>query len=79
MKVKLQITKDGTSLYAGAHEIKDAQSFGKACSDAWQQLQRAQLNRDGLIGVFDAVFGAICLQRGVGHRRRQVRGEAVGF
>ncbi|HXZ46095.1 MAG TPA: hypothetical protein VEH02_05160 [Pseudolabrys sp.] len=51
MKVKLQITKDGTSLYAGAHEIKDAQSFGKACSDAWQQLQRAQLNRETSIGA----------------------------
>jgi len=51
MKVKLQITKDGTSLYAGAHEIKDAQSFGKACSDAWQQLRQAQLNRETSIGA----------------------------
>ena len=51
MKVKLQITKDGTSLYSGAYDIKDAQSFGKACSDAWQQLQQVQLNRETSIGA----------------------------
>ena len=51
MKVKLQITKDGTSLYSGAYEIEDAQSFGKACSDAWQQLRQAQLNRETSIGA----------------------------
>ncbi|HUL90147.1 MAG TPA: hypothetical protein VLU23_18450 [Pseudolabrys sp.] len=51
MKVKLQITKDGTSLYAGAYEIEDAQSFGKACSDAWQQLRQARLNRETSIGA----------------------------
>ena len=51
MRIKLQITKDGTSLYAGAYEVGDAQSFGKACSDAWQQLQEAQLNRETSIGA----------------------------
>ena len=51
MKVKLQIAKDGTSLYAGAYDIKDAQSFGEACSDAWQQLQQAQLGRETSIGA----------------------------
>ena len=51
MRIKLQIAKDGTSLYAGAYEVEDAQSFGKACSDAWQQLQRAQLNRETSIGA----------------------------
>ena len=34
MKVKLQISKNGTSLYSGAYEIGDAESFGKACVDA---------------------------------------------
>ena len=38
MKVKLQISKNGTSLYSGAYEIADAESFGKACADAWSQL-----------------------------------------
>ena len=51
MRIKLQIAKDGTSLYAGAYDIKDAQSFGKACSGAWQQLQQAQLNRETSIGA----------------------------
>ena len=51
MRIKLQISKDGTSLYNGDYEIKDADSFGKACYDAWQQLQRAQLSRETSIGA----------------------------
>ena len=51
MRIKLQISKDGASLYNGDYEIKDAESFGKACSDAWQQLQRAQLSRETSIGA----------------------------
>lgn len=67
MKVKLQIAKDSTSLYVGTHDIEDAQSFGKACSDAWQQLQGAQLNRETSIGavmehvndsVLDQLYGS---------------------
>ena len=45
MRIKLQIAKDGTSLYAGAYDIEDAQSFGKAYSDAWQQLQQPSWTR----------------------------------
>ncbi len=51
MKIRLQVAKDGTSLYAGAYEVEDAQSFGEACSDAWQQMQQAQLNRETSIGA----------------------------
>lgn len=51
MRIKLQITKDGAPLYSGDYEVKDAESFGKACSDAWQQLQQAQLNRETSIGA----------------------------
>jgi hypothetical protein len=51
MRIKLQIAKNGTSLYAGAYDIKDAQSFGEACSDAWQQLQQGQLSRETSIGA----------------------------
>jgi hypothetical protein len=47
----LQITKDGTALYTGDYEIEDAESFGQACTDAWRQLQRAQLNRETSIGA----------------------------
>jgi len=49
MRIKLQISKD--VLYNGDYEIKDVESFGKACSDAWQQLQRAQLSRETSIGA----------------------------
>jgi hypothetical protein len=51
MKVKLQIAKDGTSVFTGTYEVEDAQSFGEACSDVWQQLQRAQLDRETSIGA----------------------------
>jgi hypothetical protein len=51
MKVKLQIAKDGTSFFTGTYEIEDAQSFGEACSDAWQQLQCSQLDRETSIGA----------------------------
>jgi hypothetical protein len=73
MKVKLQITKDGTSLYTGEYEIDDAEGFGQACTDAWLQLQRAQLNRETSIGalmehvndsVLDQLNGAsVCLTK----------------
>jgi hypothetical protein len=33
------------------NDIEDAQSFGEACSDAWQQLQQAQLSRETSIGA----------------------------
>ena len=51
MKVKLQITKNGTSLYAGDHDIADAESFGKACADAWSKLQQAQMKKETSIGA----------------------------
>lgn len=40
MMIKLQIAKDGAPLYSGDYEIKDAESFGKACSDAWLSCSR---------------------------------------
>ena len=51
MKIKLQIVKDGVSLYTGSYEIENAESFGKACPDVWQQLRRAQLDRETSIGA----------------------------
>jgi hypothetical protein len=51
MKVELRITKNGAELYAGLHNIKDSESFGRACADAWQQVQRTQLNRETSIGA----------------------------
>jgi hypothetical protein len=51
MKVKLRITKHGTSLYAGAYDVADADTFGKACADAWSKLRQEQLSKESSIGA----------------------------
>jgi len=51
MKVELRITKDGTSIYAGAYDVADAESFGKACADAWSKLRQQQLREESSIGA----------------------------
>ena len=50
-KVTLRITKDGAALHTGRYEIVDADSFGKACADAWGTLRQAQLDRETSIGA----------------------------
>jgi hypothetical protein len=35
MKVQLRITKNGKAIFAHAYDVADADSFGKACADAW--------------------------------------------
>lgn len=51
MKVELRITKNGTSIYAGTHDVADADSFGKACADAWMALRRERLREESSIGA----------------------------
>jgi len=51
MKVQLRIKKDGTLLYAGTHDVVDADSFGKACADAWSKLRQEQLDQETSIGA----------------------------
>ena len=51
MKVELQITKNGASIYAGAHDIADADSFGKACADVWSKLRQERLSQESSIGA----------------------------
>jgi len=51
MRVKLEISKNGTALYSQAHDITDADSFGKACAQAWWKLRQAQLDRESSIGA----------------------------
>jgi len=51
MQIKLRIAKDGKLLYAGLYEIVDANSFGKACADAWSKLRQAQLDQETSIGA----------------------------
>jgi hypothetical protein len=51
MKVHLRITKHGTPLYTGTYDIADADSFGKACADAWFKLQQQQMQQESSIGA----------------------------
>lgn len=51
MTVKLQITKDGTSLFTGAYDISDADSFGRAFADAWAKLRQKQFDQETSIGA----------------------------
>lgn len=51
MKLRLQIIKNGTLLCGNEYEIGDAEGFGRACGDAWRQLQGIQLNRETSIGA----------------------------
>jgi len=73
MKVKFRVTKDGTSLYAGDHDVVDADSFGKACAEVWRKLRQQQMAKETSIGaliehldsgVLDQLSGArISLER----------------
>lgn len=51
MKVKLQIHKAGVPIYTGIHDVTDADSFGKACADAWSNLQQKQVEKESSIGA----------------------------
>ncbi len=51
MKVTLRIAKGGTSLYVGAYDVTDAQSFGKMCADAWLKLAQQQLYKESSVGA----------------------------
>jgi hypothetical protein len=51
MKVRLGITKHGISLYTGAYDVADADSFGRACADAWSKLTQEQVRKESSIGA----------------------------
>jgi len=51
MKVKLRITKHGALLHVGGYDVADADTFGKACADAWSNLRQEQLDRESNIGA----------------------------
>lgn len=51
MKIQLKITKDGAPLYAGVHEVEDADDFGRACAQAWSTLRQRQLDSETSIGA----------------------------
>ncbi len=51
MKLKLQVEKDGTSLYESIYEVADADGFGKACADAWNKLRERRFASATSIGA----------------------------
>jgi hypothetical protein len=51
MKLALRITKAGTALYAGIHDVADAETFGKACADAYSKAMEEQFRKESNVGV----------------------------
>ena len=51
MKARLRITKLGRPLFAGMYDVTDAESFGKACADAWWQMQQQAMAKESSIGA----------------------------
>ncbi|QBR70852.1 hypothetical protein CU048_05700 [Beijerinckiaceae bacterium] len=51
MKVKLRIVSDGAQLFEGTYDIRDAESFGTACADAWEKLRMERLDQATSIGA----------------------------
>ena len=57
MKLRLIIRgKNGTALYEGAHEIVDAESFGRAFADVWARMHERQLQKSTSIGALMEAF-----------------------
>jgi hypothetical protein len=68
VKVNLRIRRNGRLLYSGTHDVVDADSFGKACAQAWWKLRQQQLDKQTSIGalmehldgdVLDQLSGAL--------------------
>ena len=56
MRVNLKICKNDGVLYEGSYDIIDAESFGAACTHAWNQLRDRRLAKTTSIGaLFDAL------------------------
>jgi hypothetical protein len=51
MKVRLKIEKGDVVLHEQSYDISDAESFGRACADAWTQLREQRLDRASSIGA----------------------------
>jgi len=56
MRVRLQIHRHGSALYEGSYDVADAESFGKACADAWEQVQAQRAAQVTSVGaLFDTL------------------------
>jgi hypothetical protein len=50
MKIRLQLKKEGMSLYEGIHDVADADSFGRAFAQAWASVRDHKLRRTTSVG-----------------------------
>jgi hypothetical protein len=51
MKVQFQISKHGDTIFSGAYDVTDADSFGQACTDAWVRIKQQRMERETSIGA----------------------------
>jgi hypothetical protein len=51
MKVRLKLEKGSVVLHEQSYDISDAESFGRACAQAWTQLREQRLGRATSIGA----------------------------
>lgn len=51
MKMKLRLEKADLVLLEHDYDISDAESFGRACADAWAQLRERRLEQATSIGA----------------------------
>jgi hypothetical protein len=57
MQMKLQLKKDGAFLFEGVYDFSDAESFGRAFSDLWTQVERQTLDKATSVGAFMEMAG----------------------
>jgi hypothetical protein len=56
MKLKLLVSRNGISIYAGIYTVSDAESFGVACSDLWEKLTALKIAKARNVGaLYDAL------------------------
>jgi hypothetical protein len=56
MKVKVRVNKDRSTLHEGTYDVSDAESFGRACADVWNELRDRKLKTATSVGaLFDQI------------------------
>ena len=51
MKLKFSVTKRGSPIWESTYQVSDAESFGVACSDIWEQLSQQKIAAASSIGA----------------------------
>jgi hypothetical protein len=57
MKATLRVTKSDSLLYEGIHDIANAESFGSACSNAWNSVVSRKFSNASSIGALQESLG----------------------